>query len=71
MSSDLYFQHYKLDSDGLCTKLKRPVPKKYITTEIPEKAFLDGNWVIDFKDLKVNYKDTPFCYITCIWNLMK
>lgn len=59
VDDDLYFknldelvEHYKADSDGLCTRLVRPVMKKGDNFgAVSMQDFASGGWVIQRKDL--------------------
>ncbi|XP_076062792.1 tyrosine-protein kinase CSK-like isoform X2 [Oratosquilla oratoria] len=48
-------EHYELDADGLCTRLKKSVPKqgRREYSMDPEKAFTVAGWTIDFSELKL------------------
>lgn len=53
--STVSWQHYQQDADGLCTQLKRSVPKQGCREyEVePIKAFEDAGWSINSQDLEV------------------
>lgn len=44
-----FIQHYTLDSDGLCTKLMKALPKE----EFCVKDFQDNGWEIKMEDLQL------------------
>lgn len=48
------FQHYEQDSDGLCTKLVKPLQKKgqFEFTVDPDELVRQG-WAIKIRDLKM------------------
>uniref|UniRef100_T1JDP9 Tyrosine-protein kinase n=1 Tax=Strigamia maritima TaxID=126957 RepID=T1JDP9_STRMM len=47
-------EHYEKDADGLCTQLKRSVPKKgSLDFSVDSKAFEMAGWVINKSDLKL------------------
>lgn len=52
----LFWQHYEQDADGLCTQLKRSVPKQGRREDAQDavKAFTAAGWAIDRQDLNVS-----------------
>ena len=51
-------QHYHKDADGLCTQLRRSVPKQGKQDfSIDCKAFETAGWVIKKEDLQVRHRE--------------
>ncbi|KAG1659904.1 Tyrosine-protein kinase CSK [Nymphon striatum] len=47
-------EHYEKDADGLCTQLKRSVPKNgQLDFSVDSQAFEQAGWVVQSKDLKL------------------
>ncbi|XP_013778262.1 tyrosine-protein kinase CSK-like [Limulus polyphemus] len=47
-------EHYQKDADGLCTQLRKPVPKEGgLEFSVDSSAFEQAGWVVDKQDLKL------------------